>query len=588
MTIPASSSYITYNGETYNHLDVRKSLEPVPFASTSDTETILQGWDQEGEAILRRLRGMFAFGLLDARRQQFWLVRDRLGIKPLYVFEQGPDTWLFASEVRALVASGRVPRHLNPAAVEAYLAHGAIPAPWTIVRGIRSLLPGECWRFDLNSHADGLRPHRSTYWSLRFAKEAEAPISRQEAAERLRPALLEAVGLRMLSDVPVGVFLSGGIDSSVVVAALAHQGFQLHTFAIAFGESQYNEGAHSRQVARQFATEHTELLLRPRQVLDGLPEAMRAYDQPSIDGINTYFISKVTREANLKVALSGLGGDELFAGYPYFRMMARLDRPLGRLGARLLYSPLRVFSPRSSRTVKLGHVLNGMGNRLAQYVACRQLMPRERRDTLFSWLGDSPLSLPQEIQSVLMGEIEPLDAVNAHSRLELGLYLANMLLRDTDQMSMAHALEVREPLLDHVLAETAAALPGRLKLEPGLGSSTKALLVDALPVALPATITRRPKMGFVFPWESWLRQDLAPLVADVLADGKTLAAAGISAGGTSLLWREFLACRPGVRYTDVLALVHLLSWVKGHRMHLNAEEAPSRPGKPLAAGTGPP
>jgi asparagine synthase (glutamine-hydrolysing) len=567
MCDPESGSWIVCNGEVYNHHAIRKQMPDATFHSTSDTETILKAWVRQGERALASLRGMFAFALYDGRRQQFWLVRDRLGIKPLYVCQANADTWLFASELRALLASGLVPPQLNAAAVDSYLAFGAVPAPWTLLEGVESVMPGECWRFDLHGGNRRCEPKRIRYWRPPFTVPTTIAPTREEAIERLRPVLREAVALRMVSDVPVGVFLSGGIDSSSVVAALAKQGHAVRTFSVVFGERAYDESEHSRQVARQFGTDHTELFMQPTRVVDEFDQAVGAYDQPSVDGLNTYFLSQATREAGVKVALSGLGGDELFAGYSYFRLSARLERCLPRLGAKLLYRVLCRTAPRSIRTTKLGAILADPGRRLTRYTICRQVMaPSLRREMLAQATGAAQVALPPNVLADLEATSARLDAVNAHSLLELSLYLANTLLRDMDQMSMAHALELREPLLDHVLVETVASLPGRLKLAPGRHSRTKALLVDALPEALPKRVLRRPKRGFVFPWERWLRAELKPRVAALLSEPDTMQAAGFDSGAVKKLWNDFCASKPGVRYTDILAVVHLLYWVRQHRL----------------------
>jgi asparagine synthase (glutamine-hydrolysing) len=582
MSDPESGSWIVYNGEVYNHEAIRRKMSDCTFRSTSDTETILKAWVRQGEQVLSSLRGMFAFALYDGRRRQFWLVRDRLGIKPLYACQADADTWVFASELRALLASGLVSRRLNAEAVDSYLAFGAVPAPWTLLEGVQSLMPGESWQFELKPRNERCVPKRIRYWWPPFAWPTTTEPAREEVIERLRPVLLEAAALRMVSDVPVGVFLSGGIDSSAIVAALAHQGHAVRTFSVVFGERAYDESEHSRQVARQFGTAHTELFMHPTKVVDAFDQAVGAYDQPSIDGLNTYFISQATREAGVKVALSGLGGDELFAGYSYFRLSARMERILPRLVARLLYGILRRTAPRSIRTIKLGAVLADPELRVSRYAVCRQVMaPGLRRELLWRTTTKrrtletcdhaeegTQVPLPPELLADLEAASVPLDAVNAHSLLELSVYLANMLLRDMDQMSMVHALELREPLLDHVLVETVASLPGWLKLAPGRQCRTKALLVDALPTALPDRILRRPKRGFVFPWERWLRAELKPRVAALLHSQETLQAAGFSPSAVGKLWSDFLARKPGVRYTDILALVHLLYWVRKHRTSL--------------------
>jgi asparagine synthase (glutamine-hydrolysing) len=395
--------------------------------------------------------------------------------------------------------------------------------------------------------------------------------------------LQEAAELRMVSDVPVGVFLSGGIDSSALVALLSHAGHKLHTFSIGFSERAWDESEHSRLVARTFGTEHTELCLRPTDILPDIPEAMAAYDQPSIDGLNTYYIARATRRAGVKVALSGLGGDELFAGYPYFGLVARLERRLARGFARGVHVALRWFAPRSSRTTKLGQLLSARHSRLARYLACRLVMARPQRLALMGRPGITDEPLPPEVPEQLGATAENLDAINAQSWLELSLYLANMLLRDTDQMSMAHALEVREPLLDQALVETTAALPGALKLRGGPRSRIKALLVESLPMPLPQSILDRPKWGFILPWEHWIRQELRPYFHELLGSSAAIQAAGLRSPAVIDVWEGFLAGRPGLRASDVLAIANLVSWVRQHRLAPPADPAARSAVTPSAA-----
>jgi asparagine synthase (glutamine-hydrolysing) len=392
------------------------------------------------------------------------------------------------------------------------------------------------------------------------------PLSHAEAAERLRPVLVEAVSLRMVSDVPVGVFLSGGIDSSGVVDALASRGHQLHTFSVVFGERQYDESEYSRLIARHFGTKHTELHLSPGRVVDEYERALNAYDQPSIDGMDSYFVSQVTRQAGLKVALSGLGGDELFAGYSYFRLMSRLEKKWPRRMAWLVYQLLCRKSPNSIRTQKLGAILKDGGSRLRRYSICREVMSDLRRAEVSEMYNGKLAPIPAQVRAALESQAGGLDPVNAHSLFELSLYMANMLLRDTDQMSSAHALEMREPLLDHVLVEAVARLPGRLKLQSGRSRSAKALLVDALPTKLPRQVLHRRKMGFVFPWERWLRHELKDQVASALTDKAAIDTTRLTPRGVEGIWNAFLTGDPAVRYTDVLSLVHLLHWVGRHRL----------------------
>ncbi|HEY5312156.1 MAG TPA: asparagine synthase (glutamine-hydrolyzing) [Pirellulales bacterium] len=558
----ASGSWIVYNGEVYNHAAVRAKLGEMEFRSQSDTETVLAGWVARGPQILPELRGMFAMAIYDGRRQGLYLVRDRLGIKPLYVCRCDEKTWVFASEIRTLLACQLIERKLNRQAIDSYLSFGAVPAPWTIVAGVQSVMPGEYWDFDLGK--EPLAPRRVSYWRPPFEQQNHRGMRYAEAVEMLRPVLTESVALHTVSDVPVGVFLSGGIDSSSVVAALAAHGQVPRTFSILFGEREYDERIHARRIAKHFGTEHVELELAPQKILSAIGEAVAAYDQPSIDGINTYFISQAVREAGVKVAMSGLGGDELFAGYGNFRAAAWLDHPFYRFLARLACPLLKRAAPGAMRTEKLAAIVRNHPSRLSTYAILRQVMLHRRLQAVHpSDADDVGPPLPAEVVSDLEARVAGIDALNAYSLLELSLYLGNMLLRDTDQMSMAHSVEVRVPLLDHVLVETLARMPGRLKLG---WFRTKRLLIDALPSPLPTEVFRRPKMGFVFPWEIWLRNELRSVVSCVFSDAQTFAALGIDQEAAKQLWQGFCQFRPGIRYSDILSLLHLLTWVRTNNM----------------------
>ncbi len=392
-------------------------------------------------------------------------------------------------------------------------------------------------------------------------------MSHGEAVERLRPVLLDSFSSHMISDVPVGVFLSGGVDSSSLVAALTYCGHQLHTFSLHFGEREYDESLHASMISKQFGTQHTALTLSPSTAVEQFQSVLTAYDQPSIDGFNTYFISQAVAKAGIKVALSGLGGDELFAGYTNFRLAAYLDRPVNRVLARYIQECMRVTAPGSSRAAKLDAILKGDGQRLRNYTIIRQLMMPDRRNHCLSQpVEDDTMAIPVESAELLGDAARKLDPINAYSLFELSLYLSDMLLRDADQMSMVHPVEIRVPLLDHVLVETIAGIPGGLKAQR-LGSSLKKrLLVDALPQPLPTEVSQRPKMGFVLPWELWLRNELASTVSWILHDEPTVLNASLRPEAVIGLWNGFLTGQPGIRYTDILGLVNLLHWVREHRV----------------------
>ena len=322
---PTTGNWIVFNGEIYNFRQLRQELESAgaQFRSHSDTEVILAAYRIWGEDCLSRLAGMFAFGLWDAPRKRLLLARDPVGIKPLYYYHSG-TRFLFASEVRTLLQTGLIPRKSDPTGVLSYLTFGSVYEPWTMVEGISAVPPGELVKVD-NSAVTSRQ-----YWNpLRsFSAGSESAATTAQLPAILRDAVVS----HLVSDVPVGVFLSGGIDSSSLVAVLSHNGVRANTFSLVFTEEEFNEAPYSREVARRFGTEHHEIPVSVDDALAALPAALHAMDQPTIDGINTYLVSAKARAAGVKVALTGLGADEMFAGYSNFRRVPRMESLVRRLG----------------------------------------------------------------------------------------------------------------------------------------------------------------------------------------------------------------------------------------------------------------
>jgi asparagine synthase (glutamine-hydrolysing) len=404
---------------------------------------------------------------------------------------------VFASEVRAILASGRVSRRLNQVALAQYLSFGSIYEPETIIEGVAALGPGHCLLWKPGSVED------FTYWELR----APARVgSVGQVEEKVAELLNEAVSLRCVSDVPIGVFLSGGIDSSALVAALHRLGTpNIGTFSLVFQEEDFTESNFSRQVARKFRTDHSEIVVSQCDVIEAIPHALRAMDQPSVDGINTFMVSREARKAGFKVALSGLGGDEVFAGYETFRSIPRMER-LRRLVPRHLGDAighgLRTWD--SSDRVRKFHTLLGE-HTASTYAVARMLFVPEQQRKMLQHGGNGVLERAAQPLRAAIAQARGFDDVTRVSYLELRNYTLNTLLRDTDCMSMAHGLEVRVPLLDHKLVEFLFALPPGQKLRPGF---PKYLLVEAVRDLLPAEVVHRPKRGFTLPFEQWLRDEL--------------------------------------------------------------------------------
>jgi asparagine synthase (glutamine-hydrolysing) len=539
-----NGNWITYNGEVYNFAAVRQDLEArgCVFRSQTDTETILKSYGEYGVDAIKRWRGMFACALWDARLRKLLLVRDRLGVKPLYYYWDG-KTLLFSSEVRPLLASGLVPKRLDIEGTASFLSWGAVQDPSTMIEGVRSLLPGHYAEFD------GSEFRIRRYWDLpQPAPSRDGALSVSEARQQTRGLLEESVRLRLVSDVPLGVFLSGGIDSSAVVALMTRNSARVKTFSIVFREREYDEALYSRMVSEKFRTDHSEVLVTEEDLLRELPAALGAMDQPTMDGINTYFVSKAAKQAGLSVALSGLGGDEVFCGYKTFRMVPRMEqmaRWLNRLppAARQAIAQTLTIAGGNHRWRKVGLLCGGNGDVGHPYFLTRLLFTRPELRQLLQpdWqrLERERLGAQGWPGEVLEGALAH-DPVNRVSCLELRTYMANTLLRDLDAMSMAHSLEVREPLIDHKLIEFVLALPGRLKAD---GGTPKKLLVQALNGDLPEQIVYRRKKGFNFPFERWLRQELRPVIESTLQSPAFLSRTFLRLEAVQEQWRTFLGGR---------------------------------------------
>src|SRR5580698_5311117 len=543
MQDPVTGNWIVFNGEIYNFRELRKELESagVEFKSHSDTEVILAAYRVWGESCLTRLGGMFAFGLWDAPRKRLLLARDPMGIKPLY-YHQSAQTFIFASEVRTLLGTGLVPRKTDPVGVLSYLAFGSVCEPWTIVEGVRAVPPGRMITVE-----NGLVNCRE-YWSpLRSSSGASEVSGNGTAAAQLPAILRNAVLSQLVSDVPVGVFLSGGIDSSALVAVLSHNGVRANTFSLVFEEKEFDEGQYSREVARHFGTEHHEIPVTQQDTLASLPQALCAMDQPTIDGINTYLVSAKARAAGVKVALTGLGADEMFAGYSNFRRVPKMEafsKRFGRLpkpARQPLSAAMALFAGAGDRGRKLAELATSR-NSVHPYFLARMLFAAPERELLFSAQrrGTSQRDLEGPLEASLRESVaasQSLDPVNRVSYLESHFYMLNTLLRDSDFMSMAHGLELRVPFLDRALVEACFRIPGVQKLA---GNPPKGRLLASLGVELPRDIVNRPKRGFTLPFDNWLRGEMRPIVEDTLLKS-SWDQTSISANAARDVWNRFLA-----------------------------------------------
>jgi asparagine synthase (glutamine-hydrolysing) len=589
-----SGCVVTFNGEIYNFADIRRDLEGEGerFRSTCDTEVILKAYKRWGIDAVRRFRGIFALALWDARSRVAHLVRDPMGIKPLYwavVREPGTgeDVLLFASEVRALLASEAVPRRLDPAAVASYLWHGFPIGPGTVVEGVQ-LLPAASI---LTVAADPLDRTRNTLATKQYWQPPSSG-ARATTVPELREELVRTVGMQLVADVPLGVFLSGGVDSSAV-AALASEAAPdaVHTFTVGFDVPAYDERRYAEQVAAAIKSRHTCVVLTEQAFQEQLPDAFTAIDQPTFDGINTYFVSRAARGAGMTVALAGTGGDELFGGYPSFVDVPRALRAGAWLPSRGKGLARRGFesavaflaglgndacwdilkrAPPQTRWGKLADVARAAPDTLGLYQVSYGLFTQDTQARLAAGaVGESQrrqqFGLPVPVAEEWRRRIDGCEVRHAVSLLELSSFVGERLLRDTDAASMAVSLEARVPLLDHVLIETVAGVDPARRFEP---ARRKQLLRDLALQRLDPAIFDRPKSGFVLPIDTWARQRLQPRMASVLEDARLCRGAGLRADTIGTLWRSFVEGRAGLYWSRAWALYVLLAWCQAHRVAL--------------------
>ena len=486
MRDPEAGNWIVLNGEIYNHLEIRQELgEPaVPWRSGSDTETVLRAYARWGGECVHKLRGMFAIAIFDATRKLIWCARDRMGIKPFYYWKGEPGV-AFASEVRSLLGFGLFQPQCNRAGLAHFVRFGSTSDPHTLIRDIESLPAGWCMEI---AAGQILRSWR--YWELEGVRTIPPD---HDPKILVRRHLERAVAEHMLSDVPVASLLSGGIDSSVVTALAAQQSsHRIRSFTVYFSGTRVDESGVAKIVAKRYKTEHHEITLSPDEIVEQVPAAVAAMDQPTADGVNTYVVTRAVATAAIKVVLTGLGGDELFGGYRSFRFLPWVRRwPL-----------LRQLAPKSLLALAFG------GRRLVELTRPGTSLVDQYLTLRSFWslhdLENMGLEIPTGHPNTRTNP--DLDSSVEISVLELSHYMRNVLLRDADSMSMAHSVELRVPFLDHGLVEYC--------LGAAVARPRKVLLLEATKDLLPSEVYKRPKQGFELPMESWMRGSLRPYVRE--------------------------------------------------------------------------
>ena len=568
-----------FNGEIYNFAELREQLaaQGHRFATRSDTEVIVHAYESWGEDCVRRFLGMFAFAVLELDKngttaRKVFLARDPLGIKPLY-YSWTDGALLFASEIRALLGSRCVSPDLSAEAISAYLLFGSVSEPVSLLEGVFSLPPGRFMRICPTRPAD--RQTAQSYWPTEiFSGTSRGKDPKPRAggtpAARVRTLLEQAVASHLVADVPVGVFLSSGLDSTALAALASRAQAGIHTFTVAFPDLKFSEAEIARRTAARLGTQHQELTISCEEMLARLDEAIGGFDQPSMDGINTYFVSWAARQAGLKVALSGLGSDELFGGYSTFQNSRTLRR-VART-AQLFPKPARELTAKLAESSKLvGLTPDATQKALAawrescalpdEYFFTRLLFTPQKAKQAMRTLNrtESHSELWWQWLSAAVEQAKSMDDFAKVSWLESRSYLVNTLLRDTDAMSMHHSLEVRVPFLDLPLVHYVFSLSAE---EKGWRKRPKWLLVEALQDVLPEEILAQSKRTFTFPWDNWLRGALRERVAKSLADWAPALAMHIDGEFALAIWKEFLEGRTS--WSRPWSLFVLNEWVKRH------------------------
>ena len=563
MTADDGRYTLVFNGAIYNFKELRGELEGLGrrFLTDCDTEVLLQAYAQWGQQCLGRLRGMFAFAVWDASAQTLFAARDPFGIKPLYYRAEPDGSVLFASEIKALVASEAFSPTLDPKGVTDYLGWLSVPAPRTIYAGVRSLRPGE--KMTVTRTGITIAQH----WI--FPPSSPAPQSsgsRNDFVAELRARLEDSVRAHAVADVPVGAFLSGGLDSAVIVALMGKlSGTRIKTFSIVFGEESFSEGNEASETARHLGTDHAAKVLTGGQVLSDLDQLLGSFDQPTGDGINTFYASRAARNGGVTVALSGLGGDEVFGGYPSFNDVPSLASWV-RVSSRL---PL---AARSALAASL-QIAGTRGRKLADFILSssslgevnslqrRVFDSRSTRRLLMP--GHAPFEVRHPELATLVAELDGAGTFETISAWELRTYMADVLLRDSDVMSMSQSLELRVPFVDRPLIEWLWRQPTAFKEgQP----HPKAILAEATKDLLPPGLLTRRKRGFTLPFPLWMRGPLRPFLEETFSQESISYTGLFSTPEVQRFWRGFLNGSDSREWSRVWSLAMLIAFCKNRKL----------------------
>jgi len=570
-----SGNCITFNGEIYNYLSLRDELIAAgeTFQTKTDTEVILVAYRYWGEKFIERLRGMFAFVLWDANKNEVFFYRDRLGIKPVYYYERqekNKTTLLFSSELKTLLNSGFVAKKLDPVSLQSYIWNGFVAShEATLIRDIKILPPG----YGMKVSASGEIISKQKFWQL-----PKHYLETKRDLAGVTNVFEETIEQHMMSDVPVGIFLSGGVDSSAVAAAAKSQAdSQISTYNLSFDEAIYDEAKYARQVAKSLNTDHHEIRLTQSDFTQNFDKAFDSIDQPTFDGINTFFISKAIKDEGISVALAGTGGDELFGGYTSFKDIPKITSFGKFIG--LMPESVSDFAantvqkliglkygsvPPQVRWGKMADLIGLRGNVIGAYQSSYSLFTQDFHKKLLRESNKTiKFGLGEGLQECLAESIDGCQPLEAISNLELNMFIQQRLMRDTDGASMATSLEVRVPLLDHVFIEAVAGLDSDERYQP-LGK--KQVLRNIASKYMDPEVFNRPKSGFVLPLDVWLKESFKQHINVIFSDFNLCHSIGLNPIAVSDLLTAYLQGNPGLYWSRIWSIYCLIRWCKGNEV----------------------
>jgi len=530
---------ITFNGEIFNYKELFNELKEYKFKTKSDTEVLLASYIKWGNNCLSKINGQFAFAIWDTIKKELFIARDRMGEKPFYYYHNG-EKFIFSSEIKPLIDLLKLNDKICKKALREYLQFQCVKAPNTLIREIKQLGPGSFGFFS------GKEIRIEKYWDI-CKHELNSYETKEEIEKKVKSKFIDAVVSQLISDVPIGAFLSGGIDSSAIVAVMAeYSDIKPKTFSVTFDEVNFDESSYARIIAKKFKTEHNEIRVKSSDFVSKIPSILNKMDTPSGDGPNTFIVSEAVKNQGITVALSGLGGDELFAGYSGFKQSYFLNNYKQiwnkSLGLRKAISPF--LKGKKNRLLNLEEFTIKNFNEINRSVFFPDEIDRLINET------DSFVNLNENI------DISNFPILSQYSIYDLLNYTQPILLKDSDQMSMACSLEVRVPFLDSNLIQYVLGIPDKFKFP----STSKKLFVDAIKPLLPPEIVNRPKMGFSFPWDKWIREDLYSLSYESLVN---LEKRELFVKGSIIkLWTDFLLKSPNVRWSKIWLLVSLEIWLQ--------------------------